>query len=229
MASLTPWTLRVADPVWREDHDYPANFIVTGSDGAIYIAKKESGPNTTDGVKDPTTSNEHWISLKDSLSTGGANAMVPGDIGAATSSSSGSDVATSAEKLSTARTITLAGDVTGSTSFDGSQNVTISTTVQAITVHNEAGDDFNSLTTSGKYFVATTQGSSTNAPLDVTGNWWVDVSVYTSGGTTYILQVARLHGTEASGAKSGSANVLARCCTNSTWGTWEYAYTQFAG
>lgn len=37
--------------------------------------------------------------------------------------------ATSADKLSTARAIALSGDVTGSISFDGSQNVTISTTV----------------------------------------------------------------------------------------------------
>ncbi|EDX8787735.1 Decoration protein, partial [Salmonella enterica subsp. enterica serovar Ohio] len=33
-----------------------------------------------------------------------------------------------ADKLSTARTITLTGAVTGSTSFDGSANVTIATT-----------------------------------------------------------------------------------------------------
>jgi hypothetical protein len=34
-----------------------------------------------------------------------------------------------ATKLATARTITLSGDVTGSTSFDGSGNVTITATV----------------------------------------------------------------------------------------------------
>lgn len=37
--------------------------------------------------------------------------------------------ATSSEKLSTARTISLTGDVTGSVSFDGSQNVSMTTTV----------------------------------------------------------------------------------------------------
>ena len=34
-----------------------------------------------------------------------------------------------ASKLTTARTITLSGDVSGSTTFDGSGNVTITTTV----------------------------------------------------------------------------------------------------
>ena len=44
-------------------------------------------------------------------------------------SSSAGGAATSANKLTTARTISLAGDVTGSTSFDGSGNVSITATV----------------------------------------------------------------------------------------------------
>ena len=44
-------------------------------------------------------------------------------------SSSAGGVANSATKLSTARTISLTGDVTGSTSFDGSGNVSITATV----------------------------------------------------------------------------------------------------
>lgn len=44
-------------------------------------------------------------------------------------SSSNGGAATSANKLATARTISLTGDVTGSTSFDGSGNVSITTTV----------------------------------------------------------------------------------------------------
>ena len=44
-------------------------------------------------------------------------------------SSSTGGAATSANKLATARTITLTGDVTGSTSFDGSGNVSITATV----------------------------------------------------------------------------------------------------
>ena len=44
-------------------------------------------------------------------------------------SSSAGGAATSAKKLATARTISLTGDVTGSTSFDGSGNVSITATV----------------------------------------------------------------------------------------------------
>ena len=44
-------------------------------------------------------------------------------------SDSAGGVATSANKLATARTITLSGAVTGSVSFDGSANITISTAV----------------------------------------------------------------------------------------------------
>lgn len=44
-------------------------------------------------------------------------------------SSSAGGVATSANKLSTARNISLTGDVTGSTSFDGSGNVSITATI----------------------------------------------------------------------------------------------------
>ncbi|HIA4893262.1 TPA: Decoration protein, partial [Salmonella enterica] len=45
-----------------------------------------------------------------------------------TSASGSVTNAETADKLSTARTITLTGAVTGSTSFDGSANVTIATT-----------------------------------------------------------------------------------------------------
>lgn len=44
-------------------------------------------------------------------------------------SSSAGGAATSAEKLATARTITLSGDINGSAQFDGSENTTITTTL----------------------------------------------------------------------------------------------------
>lgn len=54
--------------------------------------------------------------------------------------------ATSATKLATARTISLTGDVTGSTSFDGSGNVSL-TTVVADDSHNHTIDNVDSLQT----------------------------------------------------------------------------------
>ena len=41
-----------------------------------------------------------------------------------------------AYQLTTARTIALSGDVSGSTTFDGSKNVTITTTVNAISTED---------------------------------------------------------------------------------------------
>jgi hypothetical protein len=60
--------------------------------------------------------------------------------------------ATTASALQTARTITLSGDVAGSASFDGSANVTITTTVQANSV--ALGTD-----TTGNYMIDATAGS----------------------------------------------------------------------
>ena len=48
-------------------------------------------------------------------------------------SSSAGGAATSAVKLQTARTITLGGDLTGNTTFDGSANVTLNATITAMT------------------------------------------------------------------------------------------------
>ena len=59
-------------------------------------------------------------------------------------SSSAGGAATSANKLATARTITLTGDVSGSTSFDGSGNVSITATV-ADDSHNHIISNIDSL------------------------------------------------------------------------------------
>lgn len=99
-------------------------------------------------------------------------------------------------------------------------------TLDGATVVN---NDFNNLTTAGRYFISTVQDTTTNAPINVTAEWWVDVFTYGSGSTKKIIQEARMHSTTSSSATSGVANYLARCCTDTTWGPWEYAYTQFAG
>lgn len=77
MASNTPWILRASDPIWREDHDYKKGHRICGSDGAIYIARQDSGPNTAVGIQNPVTetSGDYWISLANSLKSGGANEL----------------------------------------------------------------------------------------------------------------------------------------------------------
>lgn len=69
------------------------------------------------GSADRPTYNSNDLALKSDIPTTYAGSSTAGG------------AATSAEKLATARTIGLSGDVNGSASFDGSGNVTISTTV----------------------------------------------------------------------------------------------------
>lgn len=99
-------------------------------------------------------------------------------------------------------------------------------TLDGTTVVN---NDFNNLTTAGRYFISTVKDTTINAPINVTADWWIDVFTYGEGSTKKIIQEARMHSTTSSSATSGVANYLARCCTGTTWGPWEYAYTQFAG
>lgn len=90
-------------------------------------------------------------------------------------------------------------------------------------------NNFNNLINPGRFFVTSTKGTTTNAPMDVTAEWWVDVSVYGSGTNRRILQEARMHTTTTSSATSGPSHILVRCCSNTTWGPWQYSYSQFAG
>lgn len=90
-------------------------------------------------------------------------------------------------------------------------------------------NNFNNLINPGRFFVSSTKGTTKNAPIDVTAEWWVDVSVYGSETNRRILQEARMHTTTTSSATSGPSHVLVRCCSNTTWGPWQYSYSQFAG
>ena len=90
-------------------------------------------------------------------------------------------------------------------------------------------NNFNNLINPGRFFVTSTEGTTTNAPMNVTAEWWVDVSVYGSGTNRRILQEARMHTTTTSSATSGPSHILVRCCSNTTWGPWQYSYSQFAG
>lgn len=90
-------------------------------------------------------------------------------------------------------------------------------------------NNFNNLINPGRFFVTSTKGTTTNAPMDVTAEWWVDVSVYGSGTNRRILQEARMHTTTTSSATSGPSHILVRCCSDTTWGPWQYSYSQFAG
>lgn len=112
-------------------------------------------------------------------------------------------------------------DGTTITIQDGIISAKAMETIKDIPVFN---NDFNNLTDSGVYFIKTTQGTTKNSPIDLTAYWWVKVTTIELDDYKNILQEARLHSTDSGGA----AYSLARC-KGEKWGTWEYAYTQFAG
>ena len=93
-----------------------------------------------------------------------------------------------ADKLATARTISLTGDVTGSVSFDGSANASITATVAndshshsnyALAKQNCSNKDFDTLTTTGFYYGytgmtnAAVQAISVLEVLNYSGDWIV--------------------------------------------------------
>lgn len=162
-------------------------------------------------------------------------------------SSSAGGSATSANKLATARTISLTGDVTGSTSFDGSGNVSIAATV-ADDSHNHtianvdglqsalnaksasghkhyaqevtvAGTDLNDYTDAGIYVFAQAY-----APVNVPAgtNGWLVVMPWGEGGGT-IKQLWFRHGT--SGTNDHETYVRTKIANVSTWSPWSKYYT----
>ena len=88
--------------------------------------------------------------------------------------------------------------------------------------------NFNNLILPGKYYVTTTRDT-INAPISADANWWVEVSAYSDDSSVQILQEARMHSSGVSTTTSGPANVLVRCYDGTSWGTWTYSYSIFAG
>lgn len=113
----------VSTSVARADHTHEIPDIV-GTENQITVSKNETTGDAT-------------ISLPNDVT-------VQGNISAATFTGELTGNADTASTLETARTISLAGDVVGSVSFDGSQDVEITATVQPNSV--ELGTD-----TTGSY------------------------------------------------------------------------------
>jgi len=80
--------------------------------------------------------------------SGSYDISITGNAATATTATSATSAST-ADKLSTPRTITLDGDVSGSQTFDGSSNITITTTVGNYTHSHSAADISYTNTTSG--------------------------------------------------------------------------------
>ena len=128
-------------------------------------------------------------------------------------SSSAGGVATSAAKLSTARTISLSGDASGSVSFNGTANVSIPATVLhhgSTSIPNNA--NMNSYTNSGWYYCPAnaTVATLTNCP---TTNAFSMVVTQHAGTNQFLIEYM-----------TGSPRIFTRNLYNGSWGAWYEIY-----
>ena len=128
-------------------------------------------------------------------------------------SSSAGGVATSAAKLSTARTISLSGDASGSVSFNGTANVSIPATV----LHHGStvipkNANMNSYTDSGWYYCPAnaTVATLTNCP---TTNAFSMVVTQHAGTNQFLIEYM-----------TSSPRIFTRNLYNGTWGAWYEIY-----
>ena len=104
-------------------------------------------------------------------------------------------IAKRADKLTTARSITLTGDVTGTLSFDGSVNASMSTTIAANSV--ALGTD-----TTGNYVAGVTQGTGISVTGTVGEGWSPTIALTNVGAAGTYRSVT----TDAQGRVTGGTN-----------------------
>ena len=125
-------------------------------DNIIVLNADEAGTPSQDGgieIERGTSANVTlvWDETNDRWTVGSESFVAATFIGALSGNASTATTAATADKWTTARTITLGGDLTGNVSIDGSANVTLTATIAANSV--ALGTD-----TTGNY-VATASGS----------------------------------------------------------------------
>ena len=141
-------------------------------------------PSTVGSVPDGYSTKEITFT-KDAI-------VAPTFVGALSGNASTATSATSAGKLTTARTISLTGSVTGSGSFDGSANLSITTTTNH--THNYAGSSSagGAATSANKLATARTLwGQSFNGTANVSGDM-------TGVGSISMSKALTLTGTDSS-------------------------------
>ena len=161
------------------------NTVTFSGSGATTVTR--SGDNIIISSTDTNTDTNTWRPVEDVLTSTSTSNSLSANQGRVLKNLIDSVTAgavSSANKLSTARTIALSGDVSGSASFDGSANVTITATV-ADDSHNHVIGNINGLQTAlnGKQKLTTIQ---TTAPSGSNGDLWWDsedglLNVYYNG------------------------------------------------
>ncbi len=132
-----------------------ARGAVSAGTGISY--NSTTGVISTSAIPNASLSNSKVTVGTTDISLGGSATTIAGLVSVTSTSFTGAltgnaDTATSAGKWTTARTITLGGDLTGSVSIDGSANATLTATVAANSV--ALGTD-----TTGNYVAGITNGS----------------------------------------------------------------------
>lgn len=224
------------------------------------VSSNEVNDTTTTDAKTSTESyisietaatklhSQAYTSITSSVDGGQVNyANSAGSATSATTASTCTGNSATATKLSSAKTISLTGDVTGPTSFDGSGNVSITATV-ADDSHNHTvsnidnlqsllnaksdnghkhyptsitvtGEDLNNYVDAGFYTFAQSY-TPTNAPSGNV-NGWLLVIPWNQGNST-IKQLWFRHG--STGSNDFETYVRTKIGTNS-WGSWSKYYT----
>ena len=113
-------------------------FVGPGNAGEILTSQGAAAPAyrntlTLAGTTSATSTNTGALQVRGGVGIGGS-LYVGGNVSATTVFANLTGNATSADKWSSSRTVTLAGDLSGSVTFDGSSNVTLTATVQADSV-----------------------------------------------------------------------------------------------
>lgn len=170
-------------------------YVGTGTEN-IPVAKKSEIDSHVNRIDNPHSVTKTQVGLGNVDNTADANKNV-----------------LSATKWTTARTITLSGDVTGSVSMDGTANVSITTTVQPNSV--ALGTD-----TTGNYVAGITQGTGITVS-GTAGEGWSPTIAITNVGTagTYTKVTTNAQGQVTSGTSLSASDIPSLDASKITTGT----------
>jgi hypothetical protein len=148
--------------------DARARAAVSASTGIAY--NSTTGAISTSAIPNASLSNSAVTVGSTSISLGASATTIAGLSSVSSTSFTGAltgnaDTATTAGKWTTARTITLGGDLSGSVSIDGSANVTLNATVtgDAVTLGTDTAGNYVATVTAGTGMTVSGSGSETAA------------------------------------------------------------------
>jgi len=182
--------------------DTTGNYVGTGATSGFGISGSATGEGsaftvTANSTSSNTTSTIVFRDASGNFSAGTITASLAGN-------------ATSADKWATARTLTLAGDLGGTATFDGSSNFTLTATIQADSV--ALGTD-----TTGIYVASgAVSGLGLSGSANTEGSTFTVTSNATSANTTSTLVFRDSSGNFSAGTITANLNGTATFATTAT-------------